>query len=159
MVVEESSWKWDYGNPAFGSDSQRDFLLGLLRDPSMGARVWLLRVSSKLVAHVIVLTAEDRWFYYLCVFRKEYPNAGSYLLAQIIEAACSSDCKCVSLLRGEHAYKYAWTDEANPVYEIVCPSNLRGHIAYLGYQIRWRAAASPLLRELRTRLTKAGDRR
>lgn len=158
-VVERASWKWDRGEATFRPGARRDFLEGVLRDPRMEFRLWLLRVSTQLVAFALVLVAHDQWYYYHTTFRQDYPHAGSYLLACIVEAACASDCKCVDLLRGPNEYKYAWTDHSNTVYEIVCPSNLRGRAAALGYAARWRAAQSALLRRIRSRLWRIGDRR
>jgi CelD/BcsL family acetyltransferase involved in cellulose biosynthesis len=87
------------------------------------------------------------------------PNAGSLLLARIVEAACRGGCTIVDLLRGDHGYKRAWTDRADTVYEIVWPSTLLGRAAVLAYAMRWRAAQSKRLRDLRARWRRVGDRR
>src|SRR5262249_29285145 len=112
-----------------------------------------------LVAYALVLVGTDRWYYYLPSFRKTVPNAGSLLLAHIVEAACHDGCAAVDLLRGDHGYKRVWTDHSEPVYEIVWPSNLLGRMAALAYGARWRAARSQRLRNLRARLRRVGDRR
>ena len=157
--VERASWKWVSGEAAFRPGAQRDFLEALLRDPRMEIQLWLLRVSGRLVGYALVLTGRERWYYYLPSFRKDYPHAGSYLLARIIQGACNSPCVSLDLLRGSHAYKYAWTDMTHTVYEIVWPSSLRGCAAAVAYAARWRAAQSSLLRRLRSRFWNTGDRR
>jgi len=159
LEVERASWKWEMGNAVFQPGSQRDFLRGVLQDPRTQAEVWLLRVSNRLVGFDLILTAETRWYLYISMFRKDCGNAGSYLLARVIQRACSSGCECVDLLQGDEEYKYAWTDLNSQVFEIVCPSNLRGRIMTTGYRARWHAAKNPFLHRLRARLTRQGDRR
>jgi CelD/BcsL family acetyltransferase involved in cellulose biosynthesis len=158
-MVERASWKWELGNAALRPGSQRDFLCGLVQDPRMQIKLWLLRISGRLVAFDLVLVAQESWYCYLGVFRQDYPHAGSYNLARIIETACSSRSTCVDLLRGPQAYKYDWADHEKVVYEIVWPSTLRGEAAALAYAARWRAAKSPILQRIRARLMNTGDRR
>jgi len=157
--VERDSWKWEQGNSAFRPGSQREFLTALLGDPRAELAVWLMRLSGRLVAYALVLVGTDRWYYYLPSFRKTVPNAGSLLLARIVEAACHDGCAAVDLLRGDHGYKRVWTDQAAPVYEIVWPSTLLGRIVALAYEARWHAARSERLTALRARLRRVGDRR
>ena len=125
----------------------------------MELQLWLLRVSAELVAFDLVLVAQERCYYYLSVFRQDHRHAGAYLLARIIETACATEFTCVDLLRGPHAYKHAWADHANTVYEIVCPSTLPGQAAALAYAARWRAAESSFLRGIRSAIWRIGDRR
>jgi CelD/BcsL family acetyltransferase involved in cellulose biosynthesis len=158
-AVERDSWKWEQGDSAFQVGPQCDFLHALLRDPRAGIAIWLMRVSGRLVAYALVLVDNDRWYYYLPSFRKDVPNAGSLLLAQIVEAACNSGRTAVDLLRGDHGYKRSWTDRVDSVHEIVWPSSLRGRVVTLAYATRWQAARSPRLRKLRARLGRGGDRR
>ena len=158
-AVERESWKWEQGDSAFRPGSQRQFLQALLRDPRADVVVWLMRVSGRLIAYALVLVAKDRWYYYLPSFRKDVPNAGSLLLARIVEAACLGECTVVDLLRGDHGYKRTWTDRADIVYEIVWPSTPLGRVTALAYAARWRAARSKRLRYLRVRLQRIGDRR
>jgi CelD/BcsL family acetyltransferase involved in cellulose biosynthesis len=158
--VERRSWKWEQGDSAFRPGPQRQFLQALLRDPRADdAVVWLMRVSGRLVAYALVLIGRDRWYYYLPSFRRDVPNAGSLLLAEIVAAACGDGCAVVDLLRGDHGYKRMWTDRADTVYEIVWPSSLLGQVAALTYATRWRVARSKHLRDLRARLWRVGDRR
>ena len=157
--VERVSWKWESGDAALRPGPQRDFLQAVLRDPRMSFQLWVLRISAQLVAFALVLVADNRWYYYLPTFRQDHPNAGSYLLARIIERACASNCVFVDLLRGPHAYKLDWTDLANTVYEIVHPSNMRGLAAALAYAARWRAAENGFLQQARARICRTGDRR
>jgi CelD/BcsL family acetyltransferase involved in cellulose biosynthesis len=157
--VERDSWKWEQGESAFRPGSQREFLEALLRDPRADMAVWLMRLSGRLVAYALVLVGKDRWYYYLPSFRKDVPNAGSLLLARIVEAACVGGCAIVDLLRGDHGYKRAWTNRSDIVYEVVWPSTLLGRVATLAYAIRWQAARSQRLRDLRARLRRVGDRR
>jgi CelD/BcsL family acetyltransferase involved in cellulose biosynthesis len=157
--VERESWKWEQGNAAFRPGAQRQFLEALLQDPRAGVVVWLMRLSSRLIGFALVLIGTDRWYYYLPSFRKDVPNAGSLLLAQIVEAACVSGCTVVDLLRGDHGYKRKWSDRANTVYEIVWPANFRGRMAALAFAVRWKAAGNSHLQRLRDRLLHVGDRR
>jgi len=157
--VERQSWKWTQGDSAFHESSQRQFILAILRDARADVAVWLMRVSDRLVAFALVLVGHDRWYYYLPSYRKDVPNAGSLLLAKIVEAACLGGCAVVDLLRGEHGYKLAWTSELDTVYEIVWPASLLGRGAALLYPARWRASRSKYLRNLRARLWRVGDRR
>ena len=158
-AVERDSWKWERGDSAFRPGSQRDFLVALLRDPRAELVVWLMRLSGRLVAYALVLVGKDRWYYYLPSFRKDVPNAGSLLLAQIVADACVSGCTAVDLLRGDHAYKRVWADRVDTVYEIVWPTTLLGRVATLAYATRWQAARSQRLRDLRARFGRVGDRR
>jgi CelD/BcsL family acetyltransferase involved in cellulose biosynthesis len=158
-TVERESWKWEHGDSAFRGGQQRDFLHALLRDPRADLAVWLMRISGRLVAYALVLVDKDRWYYYLPSFRKDVPNAGSLLLAQIVEGACAGGRSAVDLLRGDHEYKRSWTDRADAVHEIVWPSSLLGWAATLAHATRWQAARSPRLRKLRARLRRVGDRR
>jgi CelD/BcsL family acetyltransferase involved in cellulose biosynthesis len=157
--VEHGSWKWEQGQSALRPGPQREFLRAILLDPRAEASVWLMRVSSRLVAYALVLEGEDRWYYYLPSFRKDVPNAGALLMAHIVEAACAGGCRVVDLLRGDHGYKRTWSDSADSVYEIVWPSSLLGRLAVMAYAARWRAAQSERLRELRARILRVGDRR
>jgi CelD/BcsL family acetyltransferase involved in cellulose biosynthesis len=158
-AVERGSWKWEQGDSAFRPGSQREFLQAVLRDPRADVVVWLMRISGRLVAYALVLVGTDRWYYYLPSFRKDVPNAGALLLAQIVEAACGSGCTRVDLLRGDHGYKRTWSDRADPVYEIVWPSSVVGRMAALAYRARWQAARSRGLKRLRDRFQRIGDRR
>lgn len=158
-VVERASWKWQSGEAAFRPGRKRDFLAAILRDPRVNLQLWLLRVSAQLVAFALVLVAQKQWYYYLPTFRQDYPHAGSYLLASIVQEACASECACVDLLRGPHTYKCVWTDLADTVYEIVHPSRVMGRAAALAYATRWRAAQVGLLRSIRSRIWRVGDRR
>jgi CelD/BcsL family acetyltransferase involved in cellulose biosynthesis len=157
--VERESWKWEQGESALRRGSQREFLRAFLRDPRADVAVWVMRVADRVVAYALVLVGSDRWYYYLPSFRRDVPNAGALLLAQIIEAACAGGCGVVDLLRGDHGYKRTWSERADTVYEIVWPSNVRGRLAVLGYAMRWRAARSTRLQELRGRMWRIGDRR
>lgn len=158
-AIERASWKWELGDATLRTGPQRNFLEAVLKDPRMKFQLWLLRTSTQPIAFALVLVAQERWYYYQSVFRQDYPYAGSYLLARIIETACASKCMCVDLLRGPKTYKYAWTNFENTVYEIVCPSNIRGRVAAVAYAVRWRFAKSSILQGLRNRLMKTGDRR
>jgi len=157
--VERASWKWKSGDAALRPGPQRDFLEAVLRDPRMSFQLWLLRISAQLIAFALVLVADNRWYYYLPTFRQAYQNAGSYLLARIIEQACKSNCVLVDLLRGPHTYKLEWADSIDTVYEIVSPSNMRGSAAALAYVAKWRVAQNGLLHRLRNRICDIGDRR
>jgi CelD/BcsL family acetyltransferase involved in cellulose biosynthesis len=158
-AVERESWKWGQGDSAFRAGPQRDFLHALLRDPRADITVWLMRVAGRLVAYALVLVDKDRWYYYLPSFRRDVPNAGSLLLAQIVKAACAGGCTAVDLLRGDHGYKRSWTDRTDSVHEIVWPSSLLGWAVAFTLATRWQAARSPRLRKLRARLRRVGDRR
>jgi len=157
--VERNSWKWKSGDAALRPGPQRDFLQAVLRDPRMKFQLWVLRISAQLVAFALVLVADNRWYYYLPTFRQAYPNAGSYLLARIIERACTSNCVLVDLLRGPHTYKLEWADSVDTVYEIISPSNMRGFAAALAYVAKWRVAQNGFLHRLRNRICDIGDRR
>lgn len=157
--VERDSWKWDHGNAAFKPGSQRDFLFAVLRDAESPARVWTLHVGDRAAAFGIVLEGATRWCYYSAAYRQEFKNAGSALLARLVEAAHDAGCTSYSLLRGDLHYKYDWATDSEDVYEIVCASNPRGQLAVLAYQTRWRAATSPLIRRVRSVLLRTGDRR
>jgi CelD/BcsL family acetyltransferase involved in cellulose biosynthesis len=95
----------------------------------------------------------------VAALRRHLPNAGSLLLAQIVEAACVGGRTAVDLLRGDHDYKRSWTDRVDTVHEIVWPSSLLGWAATLARATRWQAARSPRLRRVRARLRRVGDRR
>jgi CelD/BcsL family acetyltransferase involved in cellulose biosynthesis len=157
--VERESWKWELGESAFRSGSQREFLLALLRDSRADVTVWLMRLSGRLVAYAVVLIGTNRWYYYLPSFRKSVANAGASLLAQIVEAACAGGSPVVDLLRGDHGYKRVWSERVDEVHEVVWPSSLRGRAAALAYQARWWAARSERLHRLRARISGGGDRR
>lgn len=157
--VERDSWKWDHGNAAFKPGSQRDFLFAVLRDAEAPARVWTLRVGNRVAAFGIVLEGATRWYFYLAAYRQEFKNAGSMLLARLVEAAHDAGCTSFSLLRGDLHYKHDWANASEEVYEIVCASNPLGQLGALAYQARWRAATSPLIRRVHSVLFRAGDRR
>jgi CelD/BcsL family acetyltransferase involved in cellulose biosynthesis len=157
--VERGSWKWEQGESALRPGSQRQFLRAVLGDPRAEASVWRMRVSGRLVAYALVLERGDRWYYYLPSFRRDVPNAGALLMAHIVEAACAGDCRVLDLLRGDHGYKRTWSDGADSVYEIVWPSSSLGRLAVMAYAVRWRAARSERLQELRARVLGVGDRR
>lgn len=157
--VERASWKSKLGNAAFENRSQGDFLRAVLRDVRVPFQLWLLRIGSKVVAFAIVLIAQKRWYYYRSTFHQDYDHAGAYLLARIIEKACSSECVSVDLLRGNQPYKLAWTNRVDAVYEIVCPSNVGGRVLAAGYVARWWAARSNLLCRARSQFLRVGDRR
>jgi CelD/BcsL family acetyltransferase involved in cellulose biosynthesis len=159
MNVERSSWKWQHGNAVFKPGSQRDFLLAVLRDADAPARVWTLSVGDRVAAYAIVLEAAARWCFYLTTYRQEFKNAGSMLLARLVEAAHDAGCSSFSLLRGDLAYKNDWANDSESVYEIVCASNPLGQLGVLAYRARWRAATSPMIRRVRRSLFRAGDRR
>jgi CelD/BcsL family acetyltransferase involved in cellulose biosynthesis len=159
IEVEKASWKWQQGTSTFAFGSRCDFIQGVLTDSRMPAQLWLLRLGQKLAAFELMLTSQTRWYGYMAEFRQDCRNAGSYLLAKVIEKACSAEVECVDLLRGDEDYKLAWTDVHCQVYEIVCPSNLRGRLTAIGYQAYWRAEKSPTLNRLLNRLRKRGDRR
>ncbi len=157
--VERDSWKWTHGNPMFRAGSQREFLLSAMADPALPAHLWLLRVGGEVAAVSLVLEGERRWFYYLATFRDRFRNAGALLMAHIVEDAHRAGCTSVSLLRGDHGYKEAWSDFVEPVHEVIIPSGLRGRVAAATFQLRWRAARSATLHRLRARLFAVGDRR
>jgi CelD/BcsL family acetyltransferase involved in cellulose biosynthesis len=157
--VERASWRWDHGNAALKPGTQRDFLLGVLSDPTTPARVWLMHVGAELAAFAFVLETSTRWYYYFAVFRQDYKNAGSFLLARIVEAAHTEGCTSFSLLRGDQGYKDSWADTREAVYEIVCPVHMRGHAAAALHSFRWWAARSPHLHRVRGMLFGVGDRR
>ncbi len=159
VEIERDSWKWEHGNAVFKPGSQRDFLFAVLRDAGAPARVWTLSVGDRVAACAIVLEASTRWCFYLTTYRQEFKNAGSMLLARLVEAAHDAGCTSFSLLRGDLHYKNDWANESEDVYEIVCASNRLGQLGALAYQARWRAATSPLIRRVRSVLFKAGDRR
>ena len=159
VEIERDSWKWEHGNAAFKPGSQRDFLFAVLRDAESPARVWTLSVGSRVAAFGIVLEGATRWFFYLAAYRQEFKNAGSMLLARLVEAAHDAGRTSFSLLRGDLHYKHDWANESEDVYEIVCASNPLGQLGALAYQARWRAAASPLIRRVHSVLFRAGDRR
>ena len=159
VEIERDSWKWEHGNAVFKPGSQRDFLLAVLRDAEAPARVWTLSVGNRVAAYAIVLESATRWFFYLTTYRREFKNAGSMLLARLVEAAHDSGCTSFSLLRGDLHYKNDWANANEDVYEIVCASNPLGQLGALAYQLRWRAATSPLIRRVRSVLFTAGDRR
>ena len=48
--VERASWKWDLGEAVLKPGAQRDFLEAILQDSRMEQQLWLLRISSQLVA-------------------------------------------------------------------------------------------------------------
>lgn len=157
--IERDSWKWEHGNAVFKPGSQRDFLFALLRDPEAPVRVWTLSVGDRVAAFAIVLEAATRWFFYLTTYRQEFKNAGSMLLARLVEAAHDAGCTSFSLLRGDLRYKNDWANGSEDVYEIVCASNRLGQLGALAYRARWRAASSPMIRRARRVLFRAGDRR
>ena len=157
--VERDSWKWEYGNASFRPGASRNFLHGVLLDPRTEATLWLVRVSSRLVAYALVFVENDRWYYYLSTFRKETANAGSFLLGRIVEAACLEGCDAVDLLRGDEQYKRGWTELNAVVHEVVWPVSLRGRAAVLGFVARWRAARSATLSRARAQMFGVGDRR
>jgi CelD/BcsL family acetyltransferase involved in cellulose biosynthesis len=158
-AVERASWKWDEGDSALRPGSQREFLRALLQDPHADVVVWVMRVAGGIVAFALVLVSHDRWYYYLPSFRRDIPNAGALLLAQIVEAACLGGCATVDLLRGDHGYKRTWSDRTDSVYEIVWPISIGGQAASLLYAARWRAARSDRVKGLWARLRGIGDRR
>ena len=157
--IERNSWKWEHGNAAFKPGSQRDFLFAVLRDADAPVRVWTLSVGDRVAAFGIVLEGVTRWCFYLAAYRQEFKNAGSMLLARLVEGAHNAGCATLSLLRGALHYKYDWANDSEDVYEIVCASNPLGQLGALAYQARWRAATSPLIRRVHSTLFKAGDRR
>ncbi len=159
IEVEQASWKWQSGNAVFKNPSLADFHRGLLQDPRTEGKLFLCRLSNKLGGFNLVLTAGNRWYYYWSVFAKKYPHVGAYLLSQVVEAAHSSGCAHVDLLRGNENYKSAWADGSKMVYEIVCYSSLKGWVAAMTYSVRWKLAQSRLLHDLRNRLMQIGDRR
>lgn len=157
--VERHSWKWDRGNAALRDGSQRAFLLATLSDAEMPADVWCLRVNGQLIAYAIVLTDSDRWYFYMTTYRSETKNAGSLLLARIVQRVHESGICRIELLRGDHEYKEAWADDSEPVYELVARRTWRGTGSVLAHRVRWWAARSNSLRRLRSRLLRIGDRR
>jgi len=159
VEVERHSWKWTHGDAALREGTQREFLFAVLRDPDAPVRVWTLRVGGTLVAFAILLVDAQRWYYYMPSYRSDYRNAGALLLARIVERAHDVGCSAVSLLRGDHGYKEDWTRDAEAVYEIVCASSLRGRIAVAGYRLRWWAASKPMMKRVRSRFLRLGDRR
>ncbi|HJU69420.1 MAG TPA: GNAT family N-acetyltransferase [Gemmatimonadaceae bacterium] len=159
VEIERDSWKWEYGNAAFKAGSQRDFLFAVLRDADAPARVWTLRVGDRTAAFAIVLEGVTRWYFYNTTYRQEFKNAGSMLLARLVEAAHDAGCTSFSLLRGDLHYKNDWANDSEDVYEIVCASSRLGQLGAFAYQARWRAATSPLIRRIRSVLLRAGDRR
>lgn len=159
VELERASWKWDTGNATFKPGSWGDFIQGIFKDPRMQFELWLLRLSGKLVGLEFILIAENRWYGYMAISRKDCPNAGAYLLAQVVETACSSGCESVDLMRGGEEYKLAWTDLQGQVYEIVVPGNLRGRLAATYYYTRWNVAKSSFVHRMRNYLARTGDRR
>ena len=159
VEIERGSWKWEHGNAAFKPGSQRDFLLAVLRDAEAPARVWTLGVAGRVAAFAIVLEGATRWCFYNTTYRQEFKNAGSALLARVVEAAHDAGLTSFSLLRGGFQYKYDWANDREDVYEIVCASNRLGQLGALAYQARWRAATSPLIQRVRSALRRTGDRR
>lgn len=158
-AVERASWKWERGNASLMKGPQRDFLTSVLKDARMPASVWMLRVSGELAAYAIVLRDASAWHYYMTTYRREYKNAGSHLLGEIAKAAFDRKLQSLQLLRGDHEYKALWASSSYPVYEIMIPSGVRGRIAASLMQVRWRAARSRTLNEIRSRLVNVGDRR
>jgi CelD/BcsL family acetyltransferase involved in cellulose biosynthesis len=158
-AVERDSWKWAHGNASFREGTQRDFLRSMLQAPGMPAQVWLLDVAGEPAAASIVLLGVDRWLYYFAAFRQSHRNAGSLLLAAIIEAAHLAGVRSVSLLRGDHGYKDAWADHSEAVHELVIAANPRGAAVALAYDLRWQLARSTRLQRWRSRLLGVGDRR
>lgn len=159
IEVEQASWKWESGNAVFKDPSLADFLRGVLQDARIEGKLFLCRVSNKLGGFNLVFTVGDRWYYYWSVFGKQYPHVGSYLLGRVVEAAHSSGCEHVDLLRGNEDYKSVWADGSKTVYEIVCYSSMKGRVAAMIYSLRWKLAQSRLLHDLRNRVMRIGDRR
>lgn len=157
--VEQASWKWETGNATFKPGSWCDFIRAILKDSRLPIELWLLRLSEKLVGFQLMFVGNNCGYYYMAISRKDFPNTGSYLLAQLVRSSFESGRESMDLLRGSEEYKYAWTDLQRQVYEIVVPSNMRGHLWAMAYQIRWYAARSDLMHQLRNRLTGMGDRR
>lgn len=157
--VEQASWKWETGNATFKPGSWCDFVRAILKDSRLPIELWLLRLSEKLVAFQLIFVGNNRWYYYMTISRKDYPHTGSYLLAQLVRNAFESCGESVDLLRGSEEYKHAWTDLQGQVHEMVVPSSIRGYLLAMAYQIRWYAAKSRLMHQLRNYLTGMGDRR
>ncbi|MGH7467403.1 MAG: GNAT family N-acetyltransferase [Longimicrobiales bacterium] len=159
VELEQASWKWGHGSAAFKPGTQRDFLFALLKDPTTPVRVWTVRVGGKLAAAGLVLHDATDWFYYLSAYHENYKHAGSLLLARLVEGAHAANCRTFSFLRGDHSYKEDWANIREPVYEMVCPSTVRGQAAALVWRLRWAAANSHHLRSLRSIVFRTGDRR
>ena len=117
-----------------------------------------LSVGERVAAFGIVLEGATRWCFYLAAYRQEFKNAGSALLARLVEGAHDAGCTSLSLLRGDLHYKYDWANESEdatrlcalPTDSVSSAPCLPGALARCHF---------PLIQRVRSVLLRTGDRR
>ena len=151
--VERDSWKWEGGFAMLRDQETRGFLRALLLESQNPYELWTLRVNDELGAFALVFLGRETRYYYLPSFRARYPDVGTYLLRRIVEDSFESEFKAFDFLRGDEQYKKPWTTGIRVVHEVVSAGGgISGRFAQLGYKIRWRAAQSERIRQIRKRL-------
>ncbi|MEZ4330522.1 MAG: GNAT family N-acetyltransferase [Myxococcota bacterium] len=153
--VERESWKWTEGTAYLSHAGRRAFLRAVLGHAGIGGEIWTCRVEDDLAAFAVTFRNRTTRHYYLPSFKSRYSDVGTYLMGRIAEATFDSELEELDLLQGDEAYKMTWATGERAVHEVVAPG--RGPLgwpALLAARARWRLAASPRMRSLRSRIAR-----
>lgn len=147
--VERCSWKWEGGLSFLRNDDQRAFLKRILLHSSLSYEIWTSRVEGTLTAFAVAFTTRRARLYYLPSFRSDVPDAGTYLLARIVEDTFREDYEEFDFLQGDEGYKRPWTTRTRTVNEIACAAGgLRARAAAGVLDLRWALARSERAQKL-----------
>jgi len=153
------SWKGRQGTSLLLHTHIRRFLEKLSADPESGAFVAELRVGEQTVAYELGFRLEDKVWSYDSAYDLAFSNGspGVLLTARIIEDACTRGLSEYDFMRGDEAYKLAWSELYRQEMEYVLDAGtLRARLAReLAFQARWRLRRNSALVACKTRATGA----
>lgn len=157
--VERASWKWRHGNAYLFAEERRRFLEMVLLDGSARHEVWTLRLDGCMAAFAIIFTDAATRYYYLPSFRESHPDAGTWLLAEIVRESFSGSVTEFDFLAGDERYKLAWAHRERSVYQVIAAgSTPLGRAAFTAIRLRWALARSKSLQSLRASLVRLRGR-
>jgi CelD/BcsL family acetyltransferase involved in cellulose biosynthesis len=97
-------------------------------------RLYRLETAGKIVAVFYCYRFRDEVLYFQSGFDPELEklSLGQVLMGYAIEAAIADGARAFDHLKGEHAYKSSWSNDARKTYNLVaCNTSVRGRLALL----------------------------
>ena len=154
--ISERSWKVETGN-SLDSPGPQAFIRRLSRiaHEKGWLSVWLLALDGKPVAMEYQLVADGSAYALRSDFDAECErlqiSPGSHLSRHLLERLFGRGLTRYFMGPGNNAYKYRWTEQAAPTYEVtVYASSLRGRCLSA-----WELKLKPAMRRLRDRARPA----
>lgn len=150
VAVERASWKANTRTAFLLDPENLRFASVALLEESLPHEIWTLRINGVLTAFALVFTAGDTRYFYLTSFRRDHPDVGTKLLAEVVKNSFEGAWQVFDFLRGDERYKMGWSHREHTVYQVVaCGQSLRGPFALAAMKLRWLLARSTRLQSLR----------